>query len=50
MNRSKEKNRIARETDLYTYPVPYNPEFWNTYNAPPETDEEKRVKEELKKE
>ncbi len=46
----KEKNRITRETDLYTYPIPYNPDFWQNYNVPPETDEEKRVKEELKKE
>ncbi len=43
----KEKNRITKDIDLYTYPVPYNEEFWNTYNAPPETDEEKRAKKEL---
>ncbi len=46
----KEKNRIARETDLYTYPIPYNPDFWQFYNAPLETKEEKLVKEELKQE
>lgn len=41
------KNKITRETDLYKYQVPYNPEFWKKYNAPPETEEEKRIKAEL---
>jgi len=41
------KNRITRETDLYKYQVPYNPEFWENYNAPPETEEEKKIKAEL---
>ncbi len=41
------KNKITRETDLYKYQVPYNPEFWKNYNAPPETEEEKRIKAEL---
>jgi len=44
----KEKNRITRETDLYKYEIPYNPVFWQNYNAPPETEEEKRIKEEMK--
>lgn len=42
------KNRITRETDLYKYRVPYNSVFWQNYNAPLETEEEKRVKKELK--
>jgi len=46
----KEKNKITRETDLYKYPVVYNPTFWQNYNAPPETEEEKRVKVELSRE
>ncbi len=45
----KEKNKITRETDLYKYPVVYNPTFWQNYNAPPETEEEKRIKVELKR-
>jgi len=40
----KEKNKITRETDLYEYPVFYNPTFWQNYNAPSETEEEKRIK------
>lgn len=43
---SNEKNRIKRETDLYNHPVKYDPEFWERYNAPVETKEELRVKQE----
>ena len=41
------ESKITRETDLYKYQVPYNPEFWENYNAPPETEKEKRIKAEL---
>jgi len=46
---SNKKNRITRETDLYRFSTPYNPEFWKNYNAPPETEEAKRVKEMVEK-
>ncbi len=46
---TNEKNRITRDTDLYRYPIPYNPIFWDTYNAPLETEDEKYVKKELNK-
>lgn len=45
---SNEKNRIKKETDLYSYPVKYDPEFWGQYNAPVETKDELRVKKESK--
>ena len=46
-NKSEKKNQIGYEADLYNYPMTYNPEFWKNYNAPPETEEEKRIKAEL---
>jgi len=42
-----EKNKITRDTDLHAYPIPYNADFWDSYNAPLETEEEKRVKNKL---
>lgn len=45
---SNEKNRIKKESDLYNYPVKYDPEFWGQYNAPVETEDEVRVKKESK--
>jgi len=48
----KEYNNLHRKidihTDLYTYPVTYNSEFWEHYNVPPETIEEREFKKELK--
>jgi hypothetical protein len=37
------KNKISQETDLYKYNAPFNTGFWGNYNAPPETEEEKRT-------
>lgn len=39
------KNKISHETDLYKLQTPYNPEFWKNYNAPPVTEEIKKVEE-----
>jgi hypothetical protein len=44
---SNERSRIKRETDLYRYPVKYNPEFWDRYNAPIETSEELKAKQDF---
>ncbi len=44
---SNEKNRIRKETDLYKYPTKYDPEFWNHYNAPLETEEELKATQEF---
>jgi hypothetical protein len=41
------KNKISHETDLYKYDAPFSTGFWEKYNAPPETEEEKRIKAEL---
>ncbi|WMN12980.1 carboxypeptidase-like regulatory domain-containing protein [Marivirga salinae] len=41
------KNRIKMNTDLYKYPTEYDPEFWNHYNAPLETQEELKAKQEF---
>lgn len=42
-------HRIKPETDLFNYPINYDPQFWRTYNAPLETEEEIRIKKKLER-
>ncbi len=42
-------HKIKPETDLFNYPIDYDPQFWRTYNAPLETDEEIRIKMKLER-
>jgi len=43
-NKLHNKNKINPETDLFNYPIPYDPEFWMQYNAPLESEKEKKIK------
>lgn len=42
-------HKIKPETDLFNYPINYDPQFWRTYNAPLETEEEIRIKKKLER-
>jgi len=43
-------HKINSETDLFAYPIPYNLDFWKTYNIPIATGEETRVRKLMEKE
>ncbi len=40
---------VNSDTDLFNYSFPYNYEFWDNYNAPLETEEEKKIKSDLER-
>lgn len=43
------KHKITPETDLFNYPIPFDPKFWKDYNAPLESEKEKKIKADLEK-
>jgi len=43
------KHKITPETDLFSYSIPFEGEFWQNYNAPLETKAEKKIKLDLER-